>query len=803
MRKKVVPGFFVGLLLVLIWMTGGCNEDGPVEPELLADDPGFLLSATTLEITEGGPGAAYAIALNSAPASRVQLSIQADAGLSQVVVQPDTFLVFPDNWNDPLPVLVLAVDDPLIEGTQTFNLVHSFATADPEYSALTIPDVTLQVNDNDEAAIIFANTELSVIEGGEPGVYTICLSAQPNSPVHISLTPVPDNGSIDLIATPVVFSVEAWSAPQSISVLAPDDGLSGGPQRTVVISHSVESNDNRFHQIALPDVTVQISDVGTPYLVINGGTASEDSGPLTVTVSLTNPGADEISVRVRTLGDSAIAETDFLSLDQVVTFQPGGPTTFELTVHLIDDTTLEGAESFSVFLSEASGAVVGMGTAICHIEDDDLPALTILDATSGENSGPLSFWVELSEESTLDVGFWAITSSASAVEGSDFIGLNGQFSIPAGMTEFPVEVELVNDSDAEVDEHLVIQVNSVTNASVADGAALGCIEDDDGLIVFLNDIEVSEADGTAALTLALTRASEENVSVDLHTEDGTALSGVDFLPIDETVIIPAGATEISVSLTLIDDGLPEVDEYFFLNILAANGANVVDSNGLVTLTSDDVVSLSIDDVSIVEGEGSGVLTVSLDQAAPWEVRFQALTLDGSANAGVDYEPSDALHTLAAGETRISLAFNILDENESEADETFYLSLSNPQGALLADAQGVVTIVDDDFPSLSVNFVVVLEHGGPAVFTFMLDGPSGADVSFMVDTSTGTATEGVDFLGVHERFTITAGTTATTVSVVVINDLLAENLESFFLGFSDVEHATIGSGAAVGSIVDND
>jgi Calx-beta domain len=803
MRRKLWTLLFVSLAVCLAWMTAGCSDSDPSTLVNLGVGPGVQVSTTTLEVTEGGPGAAYAISLNSAPVSDVQLVVNVADGGSQVVVKPDTVTITPTNWDDPISVLILALDDAVIEGPQSFPVTHSFITTDSRYSELSVPVITLEVGDNDQAAIRIDHTELFIVEGGMPALYTISLSAQPNSPVQISFALDPDNGSVETPDSPVTFSVGGWNTPQTISVVAPIDGLNGSSPRPVTISHVVESNDARFHQMAVSDVTVQIGEVGTPYLLVDAGTAEEGDSTLPVTVSLTNPGTDEVSVRVRTVSDTALAESDFLTLDEVVTFQPGGTTTVELAVQLVDDTVIENSESFSIVLTEASGALIGLANTTCRIEDDDLPTLVIVDASGEEDSGSLGFEVVLSEVSTMDVVFQAVTSGASAEENTDFVALNGQFILPAGQTSLTITVELIDDSIIEVDEFLVLQINSVTNAGVEDGSALGTIEDNDGLIVFLDDLEVSEAAGTAGFTLALTSVSDADVTVDLQTQEGTALSGLDFLPLETTVTIPAGETSLRVEVDLVDDDLPEVDETFFLNIVAADGANIIDTNGLVTLASDDFVFLSVNDATMAESAGNGEFTVYLDQPAPWDVRFLAQTLDATATAGLDYQPHNVLHTLAAGETEISIPISVMDDTAPESDETFYLALSGLQGALSGNGTGLGTIEDNDFPALSVNYVVVLEHGSPAVFTFLLDGPSGADVSFMVDTATGTAIEGIDFVGLHQRFHIPAGTTATTVSVEIINDALVENLESFFLEFSEVEHATIGSGAAIGSIVDND
>ena len=52
-------------------------------------------------------------------------------------------------------------------------------------------------------------------------------------------------------------------------------------------------------------------------------------------------------------------------------------------------------------------------------------------------------------------------------------------------------------------------------------------------------------------------------------------------------------------------------------------------------------------------------------------------------------------TIPAGQTSQSLTVFIKGDTAVEGTETFFLNLSNPVNATIADAQGVATIVDDD------------------------------------------------------------------------------------------------------------
>ena len=69
----------------------------------------------------------------------------------------------------------------------------------------------------------------------------------------------------------------------------------------------------------------------------------------------------------------------------------------------------------------------------------------------------------------------------------------------------------------------------------------------------IDDVTVSEGDGTATLTVSLSEASTSVVSVDYQTQDGTALAGQDYTAGNGTVTLNPGETSASVIVSLIQD----------------------------------------------------------------------------------------------------------------------------------------------------------------------------------------------------------------------------------------------------------
>jgi len=73
----------------------------------------------------------------------------------------------------------------------------------------------------------------------------------------------------------------------------------------------------------------------------------------------------------------------------------------------------------------------------------------------------------------------------------------------------------------------------------------------------------------------------------------------------------------------------------------------------------------------------------------------SLTIDGTANAPADYLVNAGPISFAAGETAKNVFVTVNGDAMPEANETFYVQLTNPTNAMIGDNQGIGLILDDD------------------------------------------------------------------------------------------------------------
>lgn len=218
-----------------------------------------------------------------------------------------------------------------------------------------------------------------------------------------------------------------------------------------------------------------------------------------------------------------------------------------------------------------------------------------------------------------------------------------------------------------------------------------------------------------------------------------------------------------------------------------------------------LLRLSIGNVSIPETDGpaTAVFTVTLSAASASTVTVDYAIAAVSATPGVDYVSVSGTLTIPPGATSRILEVPILGDAVFEADETFALRLTGSTFALIDDAEGIGTILNDDPPGLVIDDVTVTEpESGTAIatFTVTLAAPT-AEVSVDFSTEDGTAAAPDDYRMTAGRLTFPPGATARTVEVIVESDTVAEATEAFAVRLSGAVGASIDRPLGTGSIRD--
>ena len=574
---------------------------------------------------------------------------------------------------------------------------------------------------------------------------------------------------------------------------------------------------------AVAPLSLSVADIS-----VTEGNSGTTAAIFTVTLSSTSTSA--VTFNIATADGSAVAGSDYIANSATNLSIAAGTTTKTFTVLVNGDTVTEPDETFAVNLSNPVGASIADGTAIGNIINDDtapLPTLSVNDVSVTEgNTGTstATFTVTLSAVAQTDVVFNIFTSNNTAASGSDYVALSltGQV-IPKGMSNKTFSVTINGDTTVEPNETFNLNVSSVSGASIADGQGVGTILNDDSAVlpaISINNVTVTEGNAgtsTATFTVQLNAIPASTVSFDIATANSSAVAGSDYIALALTgQTIAAGQTSKNFAVTINGDTTVEADETFTVNVTNPGGATISDGQGVGTILNDDTVAgtppqISVSDVSTSEGNAGNNLmtfTVSLSAAATAPVTFDVWTSNGTAAAGSDYtELNLAGQSIPAGQTSTTFSVSINGETAVEANETLTLNLNNVSGASVIDGQGLGTITNDDFATLTVNSASVVEgNSGYSTTTFLvtLSTPMPSPVTFNISTSNGTADQNSDYEArTVNGALIDAGRTRFVFEVKIFGDTTVETNETFDVSITAVSGAGITASSGVGTITNDD
>jgi len=570
------------------------------------------------------------------------------------------------------------------------------------------------------------------------------------------------------------------------------------------------------------DATAAFLRLDTPTLAIADVATAEGNagnGAMTFVAQLSRAAPWPVTFVVHTTSGSATESTDFVRVSDTTITIPAGQTSKNVVVSAIGDTAIENDETFQLKVGSVAGAFVTGDHATGTILNDDLPALSISDASLVEgNSGTsvATFTVALSQAGLVPVTFNVATTAGTAAAPADFVAVpSTALSIPAGQLSTQVSVTVNGDTTIEANETFFLDASGVVGATVADGRGQGTITNDDLPVLKVNDVAITEGDsGTkvATFVVMVSPSAATPVSFTVATSPGTATAASDFVAVPATVLsIPAGQASRTVSVTINGDTTIEGDETFFLDITNVVGATVADSQGQATISNDDVRTLSLGDVSVVEGNSGTravTFTATLSQANTVPVTYTVATANGTAVAPGDYTAVAATaQSIPAGQLSKTFTVTVPGDATVEGNEQFSLNLGSVVGATATDTQGIATILNDDGPTLSVNDVTVAEgNSGTSVanFTVSLSQAAAVPVSFTVGTTNITAASGSDYVAVPPTVrTIPAGQTSLAVAVTINGDTTVEASETFALDLSGASGASILDGRGLATITNDD
>ena len=229
------------------------------------------------------------------------------------------------------------------------------------------------------------------------------------------------------------------------------------------------------------------------------------------------------------------------------------------------------------------------------------------------------------------------------------------------------------------------------------------------------------------------------------------------------------------------------------------------------------LQFSVSSIRVIEDVGLVNITVLRKGGISGTLTVDFATSDGTATASQDFTSTSGTLSFNAGEPSKSFQIPITDDAITEPDETFSVTLSNPNSL---EAMGmpntlIVTIQDRaTTPVILQNNPLVLEGNTgtttEALFTFTLSAATGRSVNADYATAELSATggsscgnQGTDYETTSGTISFPPGHTSVTIPVKICGDTNAEASEDFRVNLSNLSNATPDVSHAVATILDDD
>ncbi len=761
-----------------------------------------------------------------------------------------------------IPVTV--TDDKVIEGDETLAL--RLTSAINSISVLTVSpaiDVIATIKDDDNVAPNNIVTLSLVNHGAEPNLkaqfqvsFPAGITSSVASTVTYSIGGGATNGTdYSTLAGTVIIPAGINSAVIDINVI--DDQIIEGIETvSLILTNAV----NSVAALSLSPSTAVIADIAdddnaapnnivTLIKVLDGA-----EGGINPQFKISFPANVTSSVDTKvdyTIAGTAVNGTDYATISGTVTIAANSNSVY-IDILLTDDLIIEGNENISLTLTAATNSVasisVAPNTAVAAgiLDNDNTTPNNILtltkDRDGAEPGTPGRFKVSFPTGITSSVSSTInYTIAGTAINGIDYSLLTGSVIIPAGDNSAYIDITVLDDQTIEPTETVSLTLTSATNsvASLVVSAAIATanIADDDNTAANNTVTLTKVSDGSEPATNAQFKVSFPTaISSSVNTTvrysiSGTAINGTDYAALSDSVIIPAGANEALINVTVADDQIIEATETVALQLNAATASGnlftvFVLPGTPVTATVADNDNVSPNNIITLQriSHGAEPATNAVFRVSfPAGVTSSAATTisyntNGTAINGTDYAVLSGTLTIPAGSNYADITATVLDDKIIEGTETVDLNLNwaaNPFAALIVNPSATVSanINDDDntVANMTVTLTKVVDGEEPANDgQFKVSFPTGITSSaatLIAYTVSGTAGAGVDYNGLAGIITIPAGSNSAVINVPVIDDNSLESTETVIITpgtiTNSVASLTISNSPVTLNIIDDD
>lgn len=330
------------------------------------------------------------------------------------------------------------------------------------------------------------------------------------------------------------------------------------------------------------------------------------------------------------------------------------------------------------------------------------------------------------------------TVDGTATAGIDYVAASGTLIYPAGVTTQFISVQILDDTLVELDETFSIELRNPVDVVPGDPLVITIVDNDLATVRFAAErFTASEGAGSGQLEVVLSAPSGQTVTVGYAATNGTAVAGIDFIPVAGLLTFLPGQTTQTIAVPILDDLEDEFTETVLVRLTNATNATLgLPSTAVLEIIDNDppTVNFATTEYHAGKGDGSAPIAVMLTKPYAQTVLVDYTTQGGTAVPGKDYVVASGTLIFSPGQTNRVFHVTLLPNPAAGAGVTVGLQLSGFVNVLPGPRIQATLVITDDH-ALTLTALGFDPLGG---FQLRISGPPGGRVRVETASDLGAA-----------------------------------------------------------------
>lgn len=583
---------------------------------------------------------------------------------------------------------------------------------------------------------------------------------------------------------PIPLIVDGLLTPDLTVNLSLTDAGAYGDQTNAVLTILNADNGVAFSS---PDFYVSrnvLTGIAPIYVVRSGTNGTSSVDLVTTTNGTAVPGVDFVSTNVTLTFNPG----ESVKQVQIPILQPGSPISGDVTVFFtltnpVGTYLYSPSNSLLTIRGTNQPGVIGMATNAITVTEGSGSALLSVIRTNGSAGSALVRYT---------------TRQGTAVPGLNYVTTSGSLTFGDGETNRTITVPLVDNSVVQGPVTFSVSLTNITGATLSTATqTVVTVTDNDAAVLFaLSTNVVDENSGFANISVLRLYNTNVTCTVNYATVPGVGPSGalptVNYTTTSGTLVFSNGETIKSVSVPLLPSPTVTGDLFFSMRLTNATGGLLIAPSNTVIVVQDADAGISFTNstVSVLKNAGTAKIVVVCSNPRveplilssndiPLSVDYY--TVDGTAQAGIHYEPRSGTLYFTNGIATNTFDVTIYDNPLVTGDRAFSVILTNvtfPGQLVAPSTQSVVIAESNSGLRFSAANYSVFENGLFAKIDVLRTGYADKTVSVNFAVTNGTAIAGANFVPTNGVLIFTNGVTSRSFNVPVIaNNLVQPNLNA--------------------------